>query len=164
MGLVCWCVVMRRNLHHLGFIGMRCYPSHLNTTPFEMNKEQHVVSDQTEQCEHFHGEEVGPSVNVHVGAKKSLSTSSTVFSPERAIYRCDGGCFPLSHPIVYSPDWPVRLQFDRSPSRHLAIRTTSSSRSGSMRGRPGYLRDLNHQTHLRQAFDTSLESCLARQR
>ncbi len=49
---------------------MRCDPGHLNAPAFEMDKEQHILSEQTAQCEHFHGEEVGPCENVHVGANK----------------------------------------------------------------------------------------------
>ena len=61
-----------RDLLHPGFRGMRCDANDLNTTALEMSKEQYVVSDQVTYRQHFHGEEVGPSENVHVGANKAF--------------------------------------------------------------------------------------------
>ncbi len=59
-----------RDLFHPSLIRMRRDPGHLNATALEKDKEQHIVSDQTTRCEHFHGEKVSPSENLHVGANK----------------------------------------------------------------------------------------------
>ena len=73
---------------------------------------------------------------------------------------CDAGCFPPSRPTGYSPDWPVRRQFDRSPSRYslspsvlpsLRVPTQCAAGQGS-----GVL--LNHRICARRDVDTSLES------
>ena len=58
------------DLHHPGLIGMLCDPGDLNPTALELDKEQHVVSGQAAQCQHFHSEEVGSCENVHVSANK----------------------------------------------------------------------------------------------
>ena len=35
-----------------------------------MNKEQHIISDQPAQCQYFHGEEISPRENGHVGVNE----------------------------------------------------------------------------------------------
>jgi len=44
------------DLLHPGFIGMWCDPGDLNLTALEVDKEQHVISDQPAQRQHLHQE------------------------------------------------------------------------------------------------------------
>ena len=46
-------------LLHPSFIGMWRDPSDLNATALQMDKEQHVVGDQTTQRQYLHREKVG---------------------------------------------------------------------------------------------------------
>jgi len=55
------------DLLHPRFIGMRRDPSDLNATALEMDEEQHIERDESLECKHLHGKEVGPCEHGLVG-------------------------------------------------------------------------------------------------
>jgi len=54
------------DLLHPSFIGMWRDPGDLNATALKLDKEQHVVSDQSAQRQHLDGEKVSPRKDSHV--------------------------------------------------------------------------------------------------
>ena len=58
------------DLHHPLLVGMRCHPDDMHLAAFQVNKEQHVVGNQSSARPHFGGEKIGRYQHRPMGADK----------------------------------------------------------------------------------------------
>ena len=56
------------DLFHPSFIGIWCDAGDLDLTALKMDKEQHIISDQSAQRQHLYREKVSPRKDRHVRA------------------------------------------------------------------------------------------------
>jgi len=66
------------DLFHPFFIGMRSHSGQTDLAALQMNEEKDIVGDQSPECEHFDGEEIGPGQNIQM-------SSDEVFPPGRLL-------------------------------------------------------------------------------
>src|ERR1019366_10481132 len=83
------------DLLHPLFIRMSSDAGYADPAAFQMEKEQHIIGNQSSPGEHFHGEEVGSSQHIHVRGNKvfprsgpaSLGSRSDAVSAKNVAHR-----------------------------------------------------------------------------
>ena len=134
-----------RHLQHPLGGGMFGQTRETDPARFQMNEEQDVVGGETSPSEHFHGEEVGASQNGHVGSDEILPGGVLTALGCRLdpVSSKDVSHSLIGNRVTEIAEGAPAMRSYLQPEFSLAKRTMSASSSGSIRGRPGEVRNLD---------------------